>query len=172
MLFFTAFSIVNNDNNSFKFFTNHRMTNKYFHLLLFVMLIHNISDHCQSLISSTPHSGALQERQLNATIGELFIVPNQIDQTSSGFSGITVITDLTEEEETQLKIFPNPSQQKINIEGILVEKVLIFNLQGTLIDSQSLKSNQLDIQFLKSGIYTIQIKGFNNQTYTSKLIKH
>ena len=67
------------------------------------------------------------------------------------------ITTSTEDESfTDLKVFPNPAIEMINI-GVKVGQYKILNNNGEVILANSLQNNQIDISNLNSGIYNLII---------------
>jgi hypothetical protein len=61
-------------------------------------------------------------------------------------------------------VFPNPAFDVANISlpnGILADKVEIYNSQGSMVmsinDWSSLSANQLNIQELKAGVYSLKM---------------
>lgn len=63
--------------------------------------------------------------------------------------------------KSQLSIYPNPVQDFLHIDSKLdIQEVKIFGLDGRLILSQKVLSNQkdLNVSHLKSGTYIVQIK--------------
>jgi hypothetical protein len=57
-------------------------------------------------------------------------------------------------------IFPNPANDRINIENNEASTLEIINMQGQIVDTKSLteKVNNLDLSNLVSGVYTLRIK--------------
>ncbi|TVQ47314.1 MAG: T9SS C-terminal target domain-containing protein [Saprospirales bacterium] len=71
-----------------------------------------------------------------------------------------------------IHIFPNPTNGMITIEGIEIgdhNPVKVFDINGRLIHTSILNSNQLDLSFLKAGLYIIHFNS-NRQSYSSRLI--
>ena len=62
---------------------------------------------------------------------------------------------------SDIKIYPNPASQFIIIEGIseLPGHVMIYNNAGVLVRDCIMKSRQLDIGQLSTGIYTMVVEG-------------
>ncbi len=59
------------------------------------------------------------------------------------------------------KVFPNPSQQYINIDApVSIEKIQLFSLDGRLILSVD-QSNQINISLLSDGLYLLQMYSAN-----------
>ncbi len=56
-----------------------------------------------------------------------------------------------------IKVFPNPTTGIINIEAENLTNVTIYSIEGRLIENFD-KTNQIDLSFLKTGIYLISIK--------------
>jgi hypothetical protein len=85
-----------------------------------------------------------------------------------------LISSSTEEYHTiqEINIFPNPTNGTIVIEGIEMEKnnqIRVFDLNGRLMHSSRLSAFNLDLSFLNSGLYLLQIT--NDQfSHTGRLV--
>jgi hypothetical protein len=87
----------------------------------------------------------------------------------SAMNYIDTMLSLENVESTNIKIFPNPAQDKIYIiqnELVDMKEIKIFNALGICV-LQSEQQNAIDISFLEDGIYFITF----NQNFTSKKIK-
>jgi len=77
---------------------------------------------------------------------------------------------ISEEELSSIKIFPNPTKELLNFEGINEESfsVSVTNLLGKIVLEKDLIMNEsLDVSNLSSGVYSISI----NNKFLSKFIK-
>ena len=99
-------------------------------------------------------------------------IPNNgIDEDCDGEDLVTYINDFM---DSQIKIYPNPTNKYITIEqsGIQSRNIRIINLLGNVLyDSILLEKNQIDISDFPNGIYCIYIYNEKN-VYTSRMIKH
>jgi plastocyanin len=90
---------------------------------------------------------------------------------------ITVINDVTGIEnntEVTFTYYPNPVSEKLWLTSTeRIETVKIFNISGKIIESHIFDSEAGTIDFspLKSGIYILEIKGFNDSKKSIKIIK-
>ena len=84
---------------------------------------------------------------------------------SATFVNNTAITEL---DNNQLTIYPNPTKEKIKISTHLEGVVSIKNIEGKLlIQVEKKQENEvIDISLLPSGIYTVEL-----QKQTTKFIK-
>ena len=104
------------------------------------------------------------------------MVNNQI--TSGEFSDEVVIdlcnvSNLTENAENKLEIYPNPSLGKVTIESAFeIEDVRIYNLLGKIVLQKhcQAKIEKLNLYHLTKGNYLIQISTQNNFIYYEKII--
>ncbi|TXI67504.1 MAG: T9SS type A sorting domain-containing protein [Flavobacterium sp.] len=92
------------------------------------------------------------------------------------FSSIFNITldnnDFEISSSNNIKIYPNPAKEIINIissKNELIERVEIYDLLGKNIFSSTINDNRLALPLLSNGIYIIKIKSSVNQ-YSKKLI--
>ncbi|MEY5049013.1 MAG: hypothetical protein RLZZ175_2372 [Bacteroidota bacterium] len=67
----------------------------------------------------------------------------------------------TQTHENDIAVFPNPSNGKIQITGNYDKEIEVYDLVGKLITKTKVISNEIDLTYLKSGIYLLKI---NNQT--------
>ncbi len=146
--------------------------------LLFLFLFPVSYCYSQSAIQ-TLNSGSVIGTAASVSIGEIFVVPQNQNQTSSGIIGILTMLnnnnlevdhfDLTE----KITVYPNPTVAKIFFdtkEAISNESVSVYNNAGQVVLSKNIDSDHsLDLTSLSSGTYLIQ---FANQKFkTFKIIK-
>lgn len=80
------------------------------------------------------------------------------------------ILTILENESSNLKIYPNPTTDYIQIETQeRIEKVNIFNQEGKLIQTTS--KSRFNLQGYPAGVYTISVQFENGKTETSKVLK-
>ncbi|MDL2238689.1 C25 family cysteine peptidase [Bacteroidales bacterium OttesenSCG-928-L14] len=72
----------------------------------------------------------------------------------------------------QIKIYPNPANDFINIEAKEMSKILIYNSIGQLLKLYEVNNHHtiIDVSMFDSGIYYLQIQRENNYSITSKII--
>lgn len=72
-------------------------------------------------------------------------------------------------EITKIKVFPNPATNEINIRGIEVEKLQLYDMTGRLLKDYKTVGNmhKIIISDLKSGVYFLRINDFE----VKKIIK-
>jgi hypothetical protein len=90
----------------------------------------------------------------------------------SNYCGETGIHDIEPSGNTEMKIFPNPTTNKITIKSYnAIEQVLITNTIGQIILQQSYntveKSKEVDVGSLSNGIYFVKVNG----VYAGKFAK-
>lgn len=72
---------------------------------------------------------------------------------------------------SDLKIFPNPSDGIVNISGIIgTRDIKIYTINGRLLDSYTTDSDQINIHHLSPGVFILQIKK-GDICRTEKLVK-
>ena len=81
-------------------------------------------------------------------------------------------TAVFDKDQNLFKVYPNPSMNKIMIEGVHKGDIKIYNCVGVTVYSQRdySSSRSIDITSLPSGFYYIEIQQAQ-QTYTLKLLK-
>ena len=78
------------------------------------------------------------------------------------------------EDLLNFSIYPNPSNTGIfhvNGSDSSELKVTVFDIQGKKLINHTLENDQIDLSYLASGIYVIQLKS-NNGTFAQKVIKN
>ena len=70
-----------------------------------------------------------------------------------------------------VKIYPNPTQQFIIIEGIDIASLKIYDMSGRLVMNTNNNSSQVDVGRLNAGVYLIQIATENNEAVFHKFIR-
>ncbi len=86
--------------------------------------------------------------------------------------------DLVSINDIQLKslnVSPNPGQGKFNIISEVNysgETLKVYNVEGKLVKSVVLKTNQFDITDLSEGVYVIEVKHFNSIFRTQIMLMH
>ena len=69
---------------------------------------------------------------------------------------VVEITDISESQNVAAKIYPNPTTDFINIEGMEVETIQVFNSLGQLVGNVE-NSRTVDVRNYLSGIYMMVI---------------
>jgi hypothetical protein len=76
--------------------------------------------------------------------------------------------------QDQFSIYPNPSQNVVNIESknnLNIESVKIFDLFGKLIIEKTQNTNQVSVENLSNGIYIVEVAS-EGIIFKKKLIKN
>lgn len=94
---------------------------------------------------------------------------------SSAFQifGNAVLSSTTFEDNTKIKIYPNPSNGIYTIESDTNTRIEVYDLIGKQIQTQvcTVGSSTLNLSDFNSGIYLAKVTNENNQTKTIKLVK-
>jgi len=89
-----------------------------------------------------------------------------IDADSTAFKqsieyalGIAEPTAITDHDNFQFSIFPNPVSEQLNINtpNAMVEKLIIYNAAGQVVNNIYFPGASIDISGLTPGVYTLQI---------------
>lgn len=81
----------------------------------------------------------------------------------------SITSSLVENSIKSIRVFPNPAQNSISIEGIKNAEFAIMNLNGQTVMNGSTESGSIDISELNKGIYFVQIP---SEGFAQKLIKN
>ncbi|WP_284653647.1 T9SS type A sorting domain-containing protein [Flavobacterium terrisoli] len=146
-------------------------------LLLLTLLMISFSGNSQSVIQSI-NSGSIISNSSSVSIGEIVVVPQNQNQSSTGIIGLLAQTQQTLEVPQlelggKITVFPNPTTATVYFKtetNLLNEKVSIYNLSGQLVSKKQITANNaLDLSELQAGVYLIR---FNNKKINSfKIIK-
>jgi hypothetical protein len=126
---------------------------------------------------STTNSGALSNNNLIYSVGEVFVIaPNQNESSSGLIGAISRIEfnslSVNEVEFTQnLTFYPNPTSNSIFIEvdNKVINNFFIFDLNGKFIENKRNINNQVDLSNLQTGNYIIKTDNPNIKSF--KIIK-
>ncbi len=103
---------------------------------------------------------------LNKVASLITIDPNNwIINRGTATKDVTIVgLNESNQHQTNIKIFPNPAQNQIQITGVNASsKVFVFDALGKVQISTALKNNNLDISALNPGIYWVEVKDGSNQ---------
>jgi len=137
----------------------------------------SISIRSQSIVQ-TLNSGSIIGASSSISVGEIVVAPVNQSQSSSGIIGILAQVNQTLEVpqldlSQTITVYPNPTTSTLIFKtdtNLSNEKVSVFNLSGQLISEKQITGeNALDLSELSSGVYLIQFKNRNINSF--KIIK-
>jgi hypothetical protein len=70
---------------------------------------------------------------------------------------VDVLSNINDESFADLKLYPNPASDVLNIELKEAATIKIFNSNGQAVISQAVSNNQVDISSLPSGLFNMMI---------------
>ncbi len=85
-----------------------------------------------------------------------------------------VVSDVTEESNIDLRVFPNPTSNRLNIESpnSSIESITIYNSVGRIVEYPFLDfTYDFDIEWMNPGVKILLIKTENGSTVIRKFIK-
>lgn len=109
--------------------------------------------------------------RVEALVGDFSPGTAWISVDAMGFDG--PLNNADQIVDDQLRLFPNPASESINISGITAgSKVRIMNLAGqTVFESISTNSQMIaDVKNLPKGLYIVHIQGSNENSLSQKLV--
>jgi hypothetical protein len=148
------------------------------HFLLFSFLTLTISASSQSVIQSV-NSGSVIAANSSISVGEIVVVPQNQNQSSTGIIGLLAQTQQALEVpqlelSSKIKVFPNPTTATVYFQtdtNLSDEKVSIYTMTGQLVSEKKIGTdNSLDLSALQTGVYLIQFSSKNINSF--KIIKH
>lgn len=97
---------------------------------------------------------------------------NQITNNAVG-QPMTTLATQNNSEKNKIQIYPNPTTENLFFAGDLsnYETAKIFSVDGRLIGTQSINSDQLNVYKLQSGTYILQLSGSNKKAQSINFIK-
>ncbi len=130
----------------------------------------------QSVIG-TINSGAVSEAGFSHSVGEIYVIPDDPDQNSSGTMGMLYQTSLqvlgiSEAEKENIKIYPNPTADFIHVtvsSNSKIEEAEVYDTAGRLVLKAKPDNGKLDLRSLNPGIYMISFR--NPDIKPIKIIK-
>ena len=80
--------------------------------------------------------------------------------------------NVTEIEENNVSIYPNPIKDLVKIQGNNINNISIYNSVGVLVEKIEVRGNEVEINMNKhnTGIYFVQVNS-DNETITRKVVK-
>lgn len=142
-------------------------------------------------------SGSIEKTNINSTIGvsqiegitlindqKYFLSREKVNTVFNGFpivltqklyrfdNGSFTVLDINEYTISSLKIFPNPTQEILYINGIDIKQITVIDLNGKILIDQKKSSNQIFIKELITGTYILKIVSTNNTIITKNFIKN
>ena len=79
-----------------------------------------------------------------------------------------IVTDIPHGSLSSLQVFPNPVEDKLQMQGAVEGQILVFNLSGKIVLQTRWSGKAIDTSSLPSGEYIIHINGQNK---TGRFIK-
>ncbi len=147
-------------------------------LLLFGFLTLSLTASSQTLIQSV-NSASVIANSSSISVGEIVVVPQNQNQSSSGIIGLLAQTQQALEVpqlelSNKITVFPNPTEATVYFQtdtNLTNEKVSLYNITGQLVAEKKIAAdNSLDLSTIQSGIYLIQFSNKNINSF--KIIKH
>lgn len=107
-----------------------------------------------------------------ATVVVPFASINQTQSAAVGQANPTLATQ-SNSLQNKIQVYPNPATENIFLAGDLsdYETVKIFSVDGRLISTQTINSEQINVSKLQAGNYILQLSSSNKKTQTINIIK-
>ena len=126
---------------------------------------------------SSTNSGAVSNNNLIYSVGEVFVIPVNPNDASSGLIGAISRIEFTSlsineiEFNQNVKFYPNPTSNSVflELENEIIKEIYIFDLSGKLVITLKNVNNQIDLSSLKTGTYFIKTDNINIKSF--KIIK-
>jgi len=142
-------------------------------LLLFGVPVFGLA---QSVIGNI-NSGAVSDTNFTHSVGEIYVIPADPDQASSGTMGmyyqsVLKVLGVKELEKDNIKIYPNPTADFVHItlnSNSKIEEAEVYDTAGRLVLKVRLDQEKIDLRSLNPGIYMISFK--NPDIKPIKIIK-
>lgn len=124
------------------------------------------------------NSSAISGNSSMISVGEIYIIPNDENSSSSGTMGLISQTNLSflgadEIIVNNIKTYPNPTTNYLNFSyksEKKLQEIEIFDFSGKNIKTLKINNNMVDLTFLPKGTYIIKFK--NTTVQPIKIIKN
>ncbi len=73
-------------------------------------------------------------------------------------------------DASNIHIYPNPAKTIVNVEGINIQKVEIYNALGSLLDTQVNKSSQINVSKLQAGVHILRIYTMHGEIINKQIM--
>jgi hypothetical protein len=81
-------------------------------------------------------------------------------------------TNISNTEETEIRLFPNPVNDVLNIEGIPIgSEFIIYSTEGKIVKNQRLTENAISVSDLSNGVYILKTTDSKGQLLNRIFIK-
>ena len=117
--------------------------------------------------SWTTYVGAVD--QANNIVSYTFTEAVSFKAVTASASGATLTVEDILRSQSSISVYPNPTANRIFIQGENVLQAELFDLRGRKIKATN--QNQLDLSDLGSGSFIIKVTTENNKTKSFKIIK-
>jgi len=126
----------------------------------------------------TANSGASSENALMYSVGEVYVIPADVDETASGSQGVLSQINLqllsTEDYllSEDVRVYPNPVMSGLSFRmesDQQLKKISVYSINGALVAEREVTDNKVDVSFLSIGTYFIQTNIKNMKPF--KIIK-
>ncbi|MEY3238328.1 MAG: hypothetical protein RI883_2429 [Bacteroidota bacterium] len=102
---------------------------------------------------------------LDVTNGVDILVRTGMTGLINEFIHFTVVdpatADVNKVSDAKFTVYPNPTIDFLNVDGVNVESVKVFDLNGRMVLSET--TNKVDVSALQPGIYTVLVNGEERQ---------
>jgi hypothetical protein len=128
-------------------------------------------------ITGTSNLAQITDLGIHPTTNEIYATFNSLNSLPGDYSVMKhspLITGLNNNaliENNQLHVYPNPCKSHLYINGNNLKLVKIFSNDGQLIYNDKITSNVIDVNFLKAGLYIIEIADEKYELNRIRLIK-
>ena len=75
---------------------------------------------------------------------------------------------MSETQDSELFIYPNPAKEKVTIEGIEATEVEVYNALGRLVKTMQ-GTNEISVAELPQGVYLVRIADAVGKVLTAKV---
>ena len=107
-----------------------------------------------------------------------FPIHNKVEQLVLDEEGDLFILDfhysttdgIEEQDDSMLTLYPNPTRDRVVVEGIEAAEVQVYNALGQLVKTVQ-GSNEINVSGLPSGIYSIRVTMNDGNLFLNKIIK-
>ncbi len=111
--------------------------------------------------SETPINGTVILRIPYTGLGNQTLNMELVENTTARNYQLNVVTGINDIKNSNIKIYPNPTNNIINIEGLNKNEnntIQIFDVQGKLVITKTItEKGTIDLSELNKGVYVIKV---------------
>lgn len=140
---------------------------------VFDSYVHSMNETTGLMTDIAPEGILFLSSADNHSNYDVVISSHEVSGTTTIFKIEDNTIGIKDNHTFECSIYPNPMGNILNIDGEFNDQMVysISDINGRVVQSDDLKSNQIDVSQLNKGVYIFSIKEGNTRVYTKEIIK-